>query len=61
MSPFGKITAGEKNGREITDGTERIAERESDGAGKAGTDDHTGGVDRAESELPAGAADICGL
>ena len=55
------MTAGGRYGREITNGTKRIAEGETNGNGKAGRTNHKSGGERAEGELQAGAADIRGI
>jgi hypothetical protein len=59
--PFGRIAAGGQDGRETTDGTERIAERKSHGTRETGAVDDTGGGEGTQSELPTRTADICRL
>jgi hypothetical protein len=54
MSPFGGMFSGGRNGREISNGTERAVERESDGTGKTGRDEHKSRIPGTEHKLSAG-------
>jgi hypothetical protein len=49
----------ERDGREITNGTERAVERESYGIGETGRTDDTSRVKGAENKLPAREAYVC--
>ena len=53
------MAAGGGDGREPTDGIKGIVAGESNGIGETGADDDTGGGERTERQLPAGAAALC--